>query len=94
MSAATLVVLALIGGVIGTTWGMFRATEAEADAKREAGEKEAALATAKANEIQAKASQKDAQENLKDALAAVDQMLTQRCGHPTSLCASDGDDSP
>jgi tetratricopeptide (TPR) repeat protein/serine/threonine protein kinase len=81
--AASLVALALIGGVIGTTWGMFRATEAEADAKREAGEKTvalsekvAALATAKANETAAKLAQKDAQENLKDALAAVDQMLT------------------
>src|SRR5262249_15031815 len=58
--AASLVALALIGGVIGTTWGMFRATDAEADAKREAGEKTAALgekdtalATAKANEREA-----------------------------------------
>ena len=81
--AASLVALALIGGVIGTTWGIFRATQAEANAKHEAGEKtvalgekEAALTTAKANEIQAKAAQQDAQENLKDALAAVDQMLT------------------
>src|SRR5262249_43932353 len=39
-------------------------------------EKEAALAIAKANEIRAKAAQKAAQENLKEALAAVDQMLT------------------
>ena len=39
-------------------------------------EKETALAAAEANEIRAKAAHKDAQENLKDALAAVDQMLT------------------
>src|SRR5947207_15711629 len=36
--AASLVTLALIGGVIGTTWGMLRATKAEGDAKREASE--------------------------------------------------------
>jgi tetratricopeptide (TPR) repeat protein len=81
--AASLLALSLIGGVIGTTLGMLRATFAEAEAVREAaektaalGEKESALATAEANEIRAKAAQKDAQDNLKDALAAVDQMLT------------------
>src|SRR5881409_1848130 len=37
--AVSVILLALIGGVIGTTWGMFRATEAEGEAKREAGEK-------------------------------------------------------
>src|SRR5262249_51315928 len=37
-------------------------------------EKEAALKTARENEFQARAAQEDAQENLKDALAAVDQM--------------------
>ncbi|MCI0357784.1 MAG: tetratricopeptide repeat protein, partial [Planctomycetaceae bacterium] len=63
-------------------------TDAEADAVREAGEKtialserETALASAKANEIEAKAAQKDAQENLKDALAAVDQMLSRVAEH-------------
>ena len=62
---------------------MLRATVAEVAAVREAGEKTtalnekgAALATARGNEIRATAAQKDAQENLKDALAAVDQMLT------------------
>jgi serine/threonine protein kinase len=81
--AVSLVLMALVAGIIGTTWGMLRATVAEAKAVQEAGEKttalnerEAALATARANEIQAKAAEKDAQENLKDALAAVDQMLT------------------
>src|SRR5262249_4798809 len=81
--AGSLLLLALVGGIIGTTWGMLRATVAEAEAVQEAGEKttalnekEAALATARANEIQAKTAEKDAQENLKDALAAVDQMLT------------------
>src|SRR5437870_5804688 len=88
--AASLVLVVLVAGIIGTSWGMFRATFAEAEAVREAGEKtvalsektvalgekEAALATATTNEIQAKAAQKDAQENLKDALKAVEQMLT------------------
>ena len=81
--AALLVLMVLVIGIIGTSWGMLWATKAEADAKREAGEKtvalgekETALAAATANEMQAKAAQKDAQENLKDALAAVEQMLT------------------
>jgi serine/threonine protein kinase len=81
--AASLLVVVLVAGIIGTTWGMLRAKAAEAEAVHEAGqktkaldEKEAALTTAKTNEIQAKAAQKDAQENLKDALAAVDHLLT------------------
>jgi serine/threonine protein kinase len=81
--AALLVLGVLVIGIIGTSTGMLRATKAEAVAKREArekslalGEKEVALAAATAHEIQAKAAQNDAQENLKDALAAVDQMLT------------------
>jgi serine/threonine protein kinase len=80
--AVSLVLLALVIGMIGMIWGMFRATKAEANAVREAGEKgkalaekESALATARANEIRAKAAQKEAQENLKEAVAAVDQML-------------------
>jgi WD40 repeat protein/serine/threonine protein kinase len=58
--AGSLVLAALVIGIVGTTWGMIRATHAEADAVREAGEKtvalgqkEAALATAKANELEA-----------------------------------------
>src|SRR5436305_14596097 len=64
--AASLVLVVLVAGMIGTTWGMFRATFAEAEAVREAGEKtealeektlalgekETALATAKANELE------------------------------------------
>jgi serine/threonine protein kinase len=81
--AALLVLTALVAGIIGTTWSMLRATVAEAAAIHEAGEKttalnekEAALTTAKENEIRATVAQKEAQENLKDALAAVEQMLT------------------
>jgi serine/threonine protein kinase/WD40 repeat protein/tetratricopeptide (TPR) repeat protein len=42
--AASLVVLALVGGIVGTTWGMLRATEAEADARAETVEKDKARA--------------------------------------------------
>jgi serine/threonine protein kinase/WD40 repeat protein len=38
--AAALLLIALVGGVIGTTWGMLRATEAEADAVAQAWQKE------------------------------------------------------
>jgi hypothetical protein len=41
--ATSLVVLALVGGIIGTTWGMIRATD-------EAGQKEVALEAAKKSE--------------------------------------------
>jgi WD40 repeat protein len=45
--AAVAVVLALVGGIIGTTWGLIRATEARAVAVIEAHQKEAALAAAR-----------------------------------------------
>jgi serine/threonine protein kinase/Tfp pilus assembly protein PilF len=60
--AATVVVLALVGGIIGTARGLIRARIAEADASREAVEKTEALTEAKTN--------------LEDAMAAVDQLLT------------------
>jgi serine/threonine protein kinase/WD40 repeat protein len=41
--AASFVALALVGGIIGTTWGLFRATDARADAVYEATLKENAL---------------------------------------------------
>ena len=44
--AASLLVLALVGGVIGTTWGLVRAINARADAVTEAGKKDAALTAA------------------------------------------------
>ena len=58
--AASLVLAALVTGIVGTTWGMIRATYAEAHAVRAAGEKtvalrekETALKTAKTNELEA-----------------------------------------
>src|SRR5262249_53233259 len=44
--AASLVVLALVAGIIGTTWGMIRPTVAHEGAVNETKQKEAALATA------------------------------------------------
>jgi serine/threonine protein kinase/WD40 repeat protein len=44
--AAALLVLALVGGIIGTTWGLVRAANARADAATEAAEKEAAQTAA------------------------------------------------
>jgi eukaryotic-like serine/threonine-protein kinase len=41
--AVSLVVLALVGGFLGTTWGMIRANNAQAETANEAKEKEAAL---------------------------------------------------
>jgi eukaryotic-like serine/threonine-protein kinase len=48
--AASSVVLALVGGIIGTTWGMIRATDARAVAVNAAQQKEAALAAARRSE--------------------------------------------
>jgi eukaryotic-like serine/threonine-protein kinase len=48
--AACLVVLTLAGGMIGTTWGMFRATASQAVAVHESIQKQAALAAAQRSE--------------------------------------------
>jgi len=74
--AAFVVILALVVGIIGTTVGLIRARVAETDAAREAAEKTKALTTAETNEQQAKWAQQEAQANLEDAMAAVDQLLT------------------
>jgi serine/threonine protein kinase/WD40 repeat protein len=52
--AASLVVLALVGGIVGTTWGMIRATDARGAAEREAEQKQAALAAAQQSERDAR----------------------------------------
>ncbi len=52
--AALLVALALVGGMIGTTWSMMRATDAEDAARLEAGQKEAALKAAQQSELDAR----------------------------------------
>ena len=48
--AACLVALALVVGIVGTTWGLIRATDARAAAVREARQKTAALAAARRSE--------------------------------------------
>jgi WD40 repeat protein len=66
--AASLLVLVLLGGIIGTTWGMLRATDAEADALQEAGQKEIALQEKEGALGASQASARDAQEQLLLAL--------------------------
>jgi serine/threonine protein kinase/WD40 repeat protein len=53
--AASLVVLALVGGIIGTTWSLIRATDARGVAEQETEQKQAALAAAQGSEQDAKA---------------------------------------
>jgi serine/threonine protein kinase/WD40 repeat protein len=52
--AASLVVLALLGGIIGTTWGMIRATDARSAAVHETEQKQAALTAAQQSERDAR----------------------------------------
>ncbi len=52
--AALLLAIALVGGIIGTTWGMLRAGAAQAVAVAEARQKEAALAAARRSERDAR----------------------------------------
>src|SRR5262249_21150348 len=66
--AAALVLLALVGGVIGTTWGMIRATDAEASAVAESREKDLALQDKVAALDAARTSEGNAQNQLFHAL--------------------------
>jgi serine/threonine protein kinase/WD40 repeat protein len=63
---ASLVVLLLVGGIIGTTLGMLRATDAETDAVSEAKQKEDALQEKEAALTVAQRSKRDADEKLFD----------------------------
>jgi WD40 repeat protein len=65
--AATLVALALVGGIIGTTWGLIRATHARADAVSEATQKEDALQDKVAALAEAQDSKRNADEKLLDS---------------------------
>jgi eukaryotic-like serine/threonine-protein kinase len=51
--SASLVLLALLAGIIGTTWGMIRAAEAQAVAQNEANQKKAALEASQQSEREA-----------------------------------------
>jgi WD40 repeat protein len=62
--AASLVLVVLVGGIIGTTWGMIRATDARCIAMHESAEKETALITAQQSERAAQRSERDAKDQL------------------------------
>jgi serine/threonine protein kinase/WD40 repeat protein len=64
VTAVAVVLLALVAGIIGTTWGMVRATRAEAGAVAETGLKEAALGEKDAALTAARQSKWDADEKL------------------------------
>jgi serine/threonine protein kinase/WD40 repeat protein len=68
--AASLVMLALVGGIIGTTWGMLRATDAQAGAVWEANQKEEALQDKQAALTAAQRSKRDADDKLFDSYLA------------------------
>jgi WD40 repeat protein len=68
MLAVSALVLALLGGIIGTTWGMLRANDAEADALQEASQKATALQEKDGAFQAAQASAREAQGQLLHAL--------------------------
>jgi serine/threonine protein kinase/WD40 repeat protein len=68
--AASLVVFALVGGIIGTSWGMLRATDAESDAVNEASQKVEALKIKEAALAAAKESKRDADVKLFESYLA------------------------
>src|SRR5207249_1914089 len=68
--AGSLVLLALVSGIIGTTWGMLRATDAQADAVSEAKQKADALQDKEAALTAAERSKRDADEKLFDSYVA------------------------
>jgi serine/threonine protein kinase/tetratricopeptide (TPR) repeat protein len=74
--AAGIVAAALVAGVVGTTWGLIRARDAEAKAVEERDEKIAAFEKAKAEEEEAKRQRERAREGFRQAREAVDRAFT------------------
>jgi serine/threonine protein kinase/WD40 repeat protein len=68
--AASVVGLALVAGIIGTTWGMFRAIDARADADHEAQLKQSALNDREAALTEARNSKREADEKLFESYVA------------------------
>lgn len=68
MLAGTILVLAMVGGIIGTTWGMVRARNAQADAVSESQQKEKALEEKGAALVAAQASEQIATDQLFQSL--------------------------
>jgi serine/threonine protein kinase/tetratricopeptide (TPR) repeat protein len=75
-SAAVVVVAALVAGVVGTTWGLVRARDAEAKAIEERNDKIAAFDRAKEEEAEAKLQRERAREGFRQAREAVDRAFT------------------
>jgi serine/threonine protein kinase len=76
VSAAAVVVLCLVGGIAGTSWGLVRAMQAETAARAEAAAaQEARRAEAQQHQLAEKEKER-AEENLKQARAAVDKLFT------------------
>jgi serine/threonine protein kinase/tetratricopeptide (TPR) repeat protein len=76
VSAAAVVVLCLVGGIAGTSWGLVRAVQAETAARAEAAAAQQAR-SAEAQQHQLAEKEKErAEENLKQARAAVDKLFT------------------
>lgn len=70
MLAASAVLVALVAGIIGTSWGMIRATEAEADAIQSANQTQVALSQKVAALAVAQKSERTKSEQLWQALVA------------------------
>src|SRR5262249_43337268 len=68
--AAVLMLLALVGGLVGTTWGLIRATHAEADAVNQAKEKDRALREEAVASAAAQESERKAKDQLFRALVS------------------------
>jgi serine/threonine protein kinase/WD40 repeat protein len=68
--AASLLVLAVLVGIVGTTWGIIRATHSETEAVREAGQKELALTEKMAARTAAQLSKRYADEKLFESYLA------------------------
>jgi serine/threonine protein kinase/WD40 repeat protein len=62
--AASLLLVALLSGIVGTTWGMIRATDAETEARNEAEQKATALTDKEAALSTSRQSERDAKDRL------------------------------
>jgi serine/threonine protein kinase/tetratricopeptide (TPR) repeat protein len=76
VSATAIVLLCLLGGIVGTSWGLVRALQAESQARREAGAARAARGAEREQRTFAEKEKARAEENLKQARAAVDKLFT------------------
>jgi serine/threonine protein kinase/tetratricopeptide (TPR) repeat protein len=76
VSATAVVLVCLVVGIVGTSWGLLQAVQAQSDAERDA---DAAGQARRAEELQRELAEKEkarAEENLKQARLAVDKLFT------------------